>query len=96
MQKNAEWVYRRLARMAILPLLVGLFLLPSCGGGGEPAARQEKVDLEQLDPSGQEVVFWYQHTREREDELLEMIDDFNRTNPHGISVLRDESGGFFG
>ena len=88
MKKKAE----RAFRAAILPLLAGLLPLASCGGGDESARPQEKVVLEELDPSGQEVVFWYQHTREREDELLRMIEDFNRTNPHGITVRGEYAG----
>jgi len=83
---------KRAFRAVILPLLAGLLPFTSCGGGDEQVARQGKVDLEGLDPSGQEVVFWYQHTREREDELLRMIEDFNRTNPHGISVRGEYAG----
>ena len=58
--------------------------------------RQAKspVSLELLDPSGQEVVFWYQHTRQREEELLELISDFNRMNPHGIKVLGEYAGSY--
>ena len=88
MKKKAE----RAFRAAILPLLAGLLPLASCGGGDEPAQLQGKVTLEELDPSGQEVIFWYQHTREREDELVEMIADFNRANGYGITVKGEYAG----
>jgi multiple sugar transport system substrate-binding protein len=88
MKKNAQWTFRAV----FLPLLFGFLPLTSCGGGDEPVTRQGKVDLEGLDPSGQEVVFWYQHTREREDELLQMIEDFNGANPHGITVRGEYAG----
>ena len=59
--------------------------LASCGGQQEPSSDR-RAPLETLDPQGQEVVFWYQHTREREEALQALIADFNRTNPHQIKV----------
>lgn len=74
-------------------LVVAAWLAAGCGnGGGSPSPA---VDLESVDPQGQEVVFWYQHQRARERALLEMIADFNRTNPHGIRV-RGEFAGSYG
>lgn len=67
-------------------------LAASCGGRDAPAPA---VDLEAVDPQGQEVVFWYQHQRAREQALQEMIADFNETNPHGIRV-RGEFAGSYG
>ena len=68
-------------------------LAAGCAGGGD--APPPAVDLESVDPQGQEVVFWYQHQRAREQALLEMIDDFNRANPHHIRV-RGEFAGSYG
>ena len=69
-------------------------LLSACGG--QPEATQERqTDLETLDPQGQEIVFWYQHTREREEALQELIADFNQRNDHKISV-RGEYVGRYG
>ena len=75
--------------------MVALVGLSACGGGSETTDPQTQVDLEKLDPKGQEVVFWYQHSREREDALLKMIDEFNQSNPHGLSV-RGEYAGKYG
>lgn len=47
---------------------------------------------DEVNPSGQTVVFWYQHTRERETALQEMIAQFNRENPHGIQVKGEYAG----
>lgn len=58
----------------------------------ETADVAAKVDLERVDPTGAEVVFWYQHTATREEALLAMIDEFNRTNPDQITVLGEFSG----
>lgn len=78
---------------------VGVLLFAAqlgCGGSADRENRQAgtAVDLESVDPAGQEVVFWYQHTREREDALLAMIQEFNRTNPHGITVRGEYAGGY--
>lgn len=43
-------------------------------------------DLEELEPNGQKVVFWYQYTQDREQTLLEMVEDFNSSNPYSIEV----------
>ena len=72
--------------LLIMPLLVCLLLvLGACGQSGEPVP-DGIVDLEEVDPRGQEVTFWYQHTRQREEALLEMIEVFNQKNPHRIQV----------
>lgn len=66
--------------------------LSSCGGSETP---RQTVDIEATDPTGAEVVFWYQHTTVRETALLELIDEFNRVNPHQIRV-RGEFAGQYG
>jgi len=48
----------------------------------------------ELDPSGQTVTYWYQHTRSREELMLSMIDEFNRTNEWGITVQGESQGGY--
>ena len=57
-----------------------------------PGFAQE--DYEDVDPSGQTVVFWYQHSREREEALQEIIQSFNETNPYGITVEGIYQGGY--
>lgn len=51
-------------------------------------------DYENVDPSGQNVVFWYQHTRDRADALTEIIATFNETNEYGITVSGEYQGGY--
>ena len=53
------------------------FLFAACGG--EPVDVRE-VDLEQVDPSGKQVTFWYQHTLKREELLKEMLAEYSRNN----------------
>jgi multiple sugar transport system substrate-binding protein len=50
--------------------------------------------IEELDPSGQTVVYWYQHTGSREELMLSLIDEFNRTNEWGITVQGETQGGY--
>jgi len=49
----------------------------------------------QLDPSGQEVIFWHVSTKIHEQVLLSLIDEFNGTNPWDIRV-KPEYGGYYG
>ncbi len=63
----------------------------------QPAAPAEApaVDAwENVDPSGQTVLFWHQHTREREAALLEIVDEFNKTNEYGITVVAEYQGSY--
>ncbi len=52
------------------------------------------MDWENVDPSGQTVVFWHQHTRDRETALNEIVADFNATNEYGITVEAEYQGGY--
>lgn len=47
-----------------------------------------------VDPSGQTVVWWHQHSGAREEGLLAMIEDFNSSNPCGITVEAQNQGGY--
>ena len=52
------------------------------------------MDWESVDPSGQEVIFWHQHTREREEALQQIVADFNANNEYGITVVAEYQGGY--
>ncbi|MBU6351713.1 MAG: extracellular solute-binding protein, partial [Chloroflexi bacterium] len=47
-----------------------------------------------VDPSGQTVVWWHQHSGSREEGLLELIAEFNTTNEYGITVEAQNQGGY--
>ncbi len=47
-----------------------------------------------VDPSGQTITFWHQHSRAREEALLAMVDEFNTTNQWGITVEAEYQGGY--
>ncbi|HMN12200.1 MAG TPA: hypothetical protein PKD55_07740, partial [Bellilinea sp.] len=54
---------------------------PTEAAPAEPKSSQpgNDVDWENVDPTGQEVIFWHQHTKERETGLLELVDAFNKS-----------------
>ena len=61
----------------------------------EPTAVPEPTDpWADVDPRGQTVVFWHQHTRDRETALNEIVADFNATNEYGITVVAEYQGGY--
>ncbi len=51
-------------------------------------------DLENVDPSGQVITIWYQHSSSREEVYLAMIDDFNASNEWGITVQGEYAGNY--
>ena len=51
----------------------GLFVVLAACGGQPEVERTSQIDLEAVDPEGQEIVFWYQHTREREEALQKTL-----------------------
>ena len=58
----------------IAALLLVLISLAACGEQ-EGVQKQHAVSLESIDPTAQEIVFWYQHVRAREEALQEMAAD---------------------
>lgn len=55
---------------------------------------EEAMDWENVDPSGQTITFWYQHSQEREEALQAIIQDFNESNEWGITVEGEYQGGY--
>lgn len=51
-------------------------------------------DYENVDPSGQTVLFWHQHTGSRQAYLAELVAQFNAENPYGITVIEENQGGY--
>jgi len=51
-------------------------------------------DVDSLDPSGQTVMFWHQHSTERLEALDAIIEEFNTTNEWGITVQQEYQGGY--
>ncbi len=49
---------------------------------------------EDVDPSGQRVVFWHQHGGVREAGLSRIVERFNEENPYGITVVAEFQGSY--
>jgi multiple sugar transport system substrate-binding protein/sn-glycerol 3-phosphate transport system substrate-binding protein len=54
----------------------------------------EDGPLAGIDPSGETVVWWHQHSGSRGERLDEMIAEFNEQNPWGITVDASNQGGY--
>ena len=52
------------------------------------AQAQDAPDYENVDPSGQTVVYWHQHAEDgsQGDTMARLIEDFNSSNEYGITV----------
>ncbi len=70
---------------AIIIALLGLVLAMTA---------QAQTSYEDVDPTGQTVSFWHQHSGIRETALLEIVDEFNQTNEWGITVNAEFQGGY--
>ncbi len=64
----------------------------------EPTAAPEEPEpmegYEGVDPTGQTVLWWHQHTKERQEGLNQMVEEFNNTNEWGITVQAEYAGGY--
>ena len=47
-----------------------------------------------VDPSGQSIVWWHNHSGSREEQLLPLVDQFNQTNACGITVEAQNQGSY--
>lgn len=74
----------------LTPTALVALLLVSCtvGSSQQPLPYG---DLEQIEPSGQVIVYWHPYTGYREEVLLALLDEFNLTNPWGITVLGESA-----
>jgi multiple sugar transport system substrate-binding protein/sn-glycerol 3-phosphate transport system substrate-binding protein len=57
----------------------------------EPATEGE---LAGVDPNGQTVVWWHNHSSSREEGLLALVEEFNTNNPCGITVEAQNQGSY--
>ncbi len=69
----------------VFVVLVALFALP---------VMAQDDPYADVDPSGQTVVFWHQHSGTREEQLVEIIAEFNESNEYGITVEALNQGGY--
>ena len=100
MTTGTRKVLLRLPALLIIPILI-ITSVVSC----TPTPTREPIEslpydveiygeIENLDPSGQVVEYWYQHTSSPEELMLSMIDEFNRTNEWGITIQGACQGGY--
>jgi len=66
-------------------LVLAILLLPLLVFG-------QGKDLAGVDPSGQTVTFWYQHSKDRDTQMKSMLDDFNKSNAWNITVKGEYAG----
>ena len=67
--------------------------LPEIEPTAEPEPEVEAGPYDDVTPAT-EIVFWHQHSGEREEALQEIIADFNATNEWGITVTAEYQGGY--
>lgn len=60
-------------------------------GACAPATEGE---LAGVDPRGQTIIWWHNHSGTREENMLPLIDEFNATNECGITVDAQNQGGY--
>ncbi len=88
----------RRTTLLILAASFLLVLLAACGPPAKPSPTAEPTKaanaVDQIDPSGQTVLFWHVSTKRHEETLLKLIDEFNTTNEWGITV-QPEYGGYY-
>ncbi len=83
----------KLFKIAVVLLLVLVGAgVAFASGQTEDGASSDVSMLDDVDPTGQTVTFWYNHSREREDGLKGLIDEFNANNEWDITVVGEYAG----
>lgn len=85
-------LFKQIALTLVLLLAAGMVFATGTTEEGGPTAGGDV--LAGVDPSGATVNYWHNHSRDREDGLMEMIDRFNETNEWGITVVASNQGGY--
>lgn len=69
---------------------------PAEEAAGEEMASEEMAGegYSAVDPNGQTIIWWHQHSGSREEKLLAIVDEFNSTNEWGITVEAQNQGGY--
>ena len=60
----------------------------------EPCAPAEDGAFAGVDPRDQTVLWWHNHTGSRDEQLAEMVADYNASNECGITVVSESQGGY--
>ena len=94
--------------LLLIVAMAGLMVLAACGGGEqqaveeaaeeemamEPCGPAEEGALAGVDPRDQTVLWWHNHTGSREEDLAEMIADYNASNECGITIDAQSQGNY--
>ncbi|MBU0510272.1 MAG: extracellular solute-binding protein [Chloroflexi bacterium] len=60
----------------------------------EPCAPATDGSLAGVDPRGQTIVWWHNHSGSREEQMLPMLEQFNATNECGITIEPQNQGDY--
>ncbi len=60
----------------------------------EPCAPTAEGDLAGVDPRGQTITWWHNHSGSREEGLAGLVQAFNDTNECGITLVAENQGGY--
>lgn len=100
MSRKSSWLVAILA-IAALVLTACPEAAPADGGDSGAAMDSDSGDsmdmaagYDDVDPSGASVVFWHQHSGDREEQLQAIITAFNESNEYGITVEGINQGGY--
>lgn len=88
--------------MVAMLVLSGCTTMPMAPAAEAPAAATEAAMEEAMaegayagvDPTGQTVVWWHQHSGSREEKLMALIAEFNASNEYGITIDAQNQGGY--
>ncbi|MFN2187634.1 MAG: extracellular solute-binding protein [Candidatus Promineifilaceae bacterium] len=60
----------------------------------EPCAPSMEGGLAGVDPRGQQIVWWHNHSGSREEQLIPLLEEFNNSNECGITLEGQNQGGY--
>jgi multiple sugar transport system substrate-binding protein len=102
MRKYMGWIALLLIAVLALSACTAMPAAPAAEAPATEAAAEEAPAADAaaegayagVDPTGQTVVWWHQHSGSREEKLLEMIAEFNASNEYGITIDPQNQGGY--
>lgn len=74
-------------------LMVAAMVLGACAKTPTVPSTTEKIDWTKVTPA-KNIVFWHQHTKDRETALNQIMADFNANNEYGITVTGEYAGSY--
>jgi phosphate/phosphite/phosphonate ABC transporter binding protein len=96
-----------LAILMVASMVLGACTAPATPAPTQPPAAETAAPAEPMataaptagpyegvDPTGQTITFWHQHTKGREEALNAMVEEFNQTNEWGITVEAEYQGSY--